>query len=144
VKLQHEFPLEAPRIAVPWGISEVAFVRLLEGSKIERVTAGQLRMRATILGGLEHPVSFYFEPVANGLLRRIELYRSPQRHKRKGFHDWQARLERLLGPGELAGRTTAAHLEGVTPTRWRLKNLVVTHEYDHLFGRHERVVFRWG
>ena len=94
--------------------------------------------------GLKHPLNFYFEPVADGSLRRIGLYRSPQRHRRKGFHDWQSRLERFLGPGEPAEETTAAFMDGVTPARWRFKNLVVTHEYDYHFGHHERVVFRWG
>lgn len=108
------------------------------------MTAGHLRLRARVLGGLEHPVHFFFEPAVGGILRRVELYRSPQRHKRKGFQDWQDQLERLLGPGEPAAGTTASYVDGVTPMRWRLKKLSVSHEYDDNFGRRERVVFRWG
>jgi hypothetical protein len=120
VNLEREFPLESPAVAVPWGITEAAFARVIAGSKPSRVTAGHVRLRARLLGGLDHPVDFYFEPLVEGILRRIELYRSPERNKRRGFQDWQATLESILGSGKPGEETIASQLDGVTPVMWHL------------------------
>ena len=129
-------------MSVPWGITEAALLKLLAGAQIERVTAGHVRVRARLLDGLEHPLDFYFEPPVGGTLRRIGLYRSPRHRKRRGFRDWQARLERVLGPGNPAEETIASRVEGVIPARWQIGRLRVTHEYDYHFGLHERIEFQ--
>jgi len=137
------FPLEKPPVMLPWGISENAAVSLLKGATVQRVVAGQFRIRCTALGGLDMEVELHFEPRVGGRLKQVEILRMPTRRKRKGFDDLQGRLVSRLGSGVPVKASAVAQMDGVAPRLWRCGFLNVTHDYYYQGAQYEKVLFDW-
>ena len=131
------FPLERPAIELPWGIPEGPFRQEFKETRLTQVTAGHLRARCRLLGGLETDVNFHFVPRAAGRFFQVEVYRRPSRHRQRGFDDWQLRLQRILGPGQ----EQPQRLPIDTTFRWKLGRVDVVHEWYYQWGEHERILF---
>jgi hypothetical protein len=135
MNLQHRFVLDSPAAELPWGIGEAGFLALI-GAKVKRVTAGHYRVRGKAFGGIEHEVNFYFKPSISGGLRQVELKRTPSRHRRKNFEEWQARLESALGPGN----RRSPGIDDVLPSEWSIGPVRVEHNYYYNSGLFEQIL----
>ena len=115
----------------------------LKGATVQRVVAGQFRIRCTALGGLDMEVELHFEPRVGGRLKQVEILRMPTRRKRKGFDDLQGRLVSRLGSGVPVKASAVAQMDGVAPRLWRCGFLNVTHDYYYQGAQYEKVLFDW-
>ena len=146
MKLEHAFPIEEPRLEIPWGVSEAGFLALLRGAPLMRVTPGHYRLRCRTLGGLEQELQFHFRPdrTSDKTLAEIELHRPLRRHRERQVRDLHARLEQLLGPSH---PQDASHLDVTrwmlhAPARWQQGKLTVVHEHYITTGKEfEKVRF---
>jgi hypothetical protein len=135
MNLQHRFVLESPAAELPWGIGEAGFLALV-GAKVKRVTSGHYRVRGKAFGGIEHEVSFYFKPSVSGALRQVELKRTPSRHRRRNFEEWQALLESALG----SGTRRPPGIDDVSPSVWSFGSVRVEHNYYYNTGLFEQIL----
>ena len=85
------FPLEVPRLDVPWGLTEQAFLDLVRQYRPQKITNGHYEMRCKFFGLPESPVHFHFEPRTNGRLSQIEFFRKPNVRGRRGSTSCSAR-----------------------------------------------------
>jgi hypothetical protein len=144
VKLTRVFPLEAPPVELPWGLSRSGIESLLRGASVAPMADGRLRVECRLLGGLTTTIDLHFGPGAQRRFRQVELLRKPVRHKRREFDDLQRRLEAWLGPAEAMESNPTARAQNITPAQWRLGYLSVTHDYYYQFTLYEKVLFTWG
>ena len=143
MKLTRVFPLEAPPVELPWGLSRSGIEALLRGALVAPVADGRLRVQCQLLGGLASTIDLNFGPGAQRRFRQVELLRKPVRHKRKQFEDLQGRLEAWLGPADVLESNPTAKAQSITPAQWRLGPLSVTHDYYYQFTLYEKVLFTW-
>ena len=139
VDLRKGFPLERPAIQLRWGLEEERFRQQFAETRVAvaQVTAGHLRARCGLLGGLDTDIHFHFAPRREGRFFQVELYRRPSRGRQRGFDDWQARLTALLGPGSEQPQRAPVD----TSFRWKLGRVDVVHEWYVHSGEHERILF---
>jgi hypothetical protein len=143
VKLTRVFPLEAPPVELPWGLSRSGIESLLRDAPVAAVADGRLRVQCRLLGGLTSTIDLHFGPGTQRRFRQVELLRKPVRRKRREFDDLQRRLEAWLGPAEPMEFNPTARAENITPAQWRLGPLSVTHDYYYQFTLYEKVLFTW-
>ena len=126
-----------------WGLSRSGVEAALRGADVGALPDGRLRVTCCLLGGMKTTIDLHFGPGAQRRLRQIELLRKPARHKRKGFHDLQRRLEAWLGPSNPMESNPTARADDIVPQQWRIGKLHVTHDYYHQSVLYEKVVFDW-
>ncbi|WP_395732506.1 hypothetical protein [Prosthecobacter sp.] len=136
VKIQKAFTLEHPSVDLAWGLQEEAFRKHFKDVSLTQITAGHLKTRCVLFGGLEADVHFHFNPRQNGRFSQVELYRSPQHHRQKAFDDWQTRLIRLFGQGTEQRSQLPMH----TAYKWVIDSVSVIHEWYYHCGEHERIL----
>jgi len=135
--IRKAFPLEDPAVQLCWGLHEQPFCDHFPKLALTRITAGHLKIRCRLLGGIESDVHFHFLPRQEGRFTQVELYRKPKRRRQRDFDDWQAHLTTLLGLGE----KQVSQLPIDTSYHWQLGRVSVTHEWYYLAGEHERILF---
>ena len=142
-EFERGFPVEDPPVTLEWGIAEDAALGLLAGARVQRVVAGQVRLRCKALGGLDIEVNLHFKPRTSGRLKHLEMVRSPTRRRRKAFDDLQERLVSRLGAGVESKAGLFVPVEGITPRSWVCGLVDVTHDYYFQGALCEKVVFDW-
>jgi len=136
--LTRAFPLDVPRLDVPWGLTEQAFLDLVRPYRPQKITNGHYEMRCKFFGLPESPVHFHFEPRTNGRLSQIEFFRKPQRQKKKGFDQLQRSLEKYLGAPT---QRDEARGDDVQPAHWQVGKVSVAHEYYYHGAHYEKILF---